>query len=185
MSRLFFISIAICFLALLTSGCYTILQHPSSEANYTAENYQADCLECHADYHEYPYGYFYGQYPDYWWSTPRWGRYYAYPWWWDNYWYDGSYRHTRDYSDDEPSPRSTRGKKVERRDVLRPPYSVGTTNLSRSGSSGNVGTSGSTEKPSDQNKQPVDNPDNTKTKEKIDKKEKKDNKKATRRGGRR
>ena len=183
MSKIITTSITIIFIAFLTSGCYTILQHPASEVNYEAEDYQADCLGCHTDYHEYPYGYFYGQYPDYWWSTPRWGRYYAYPWWWDNYWYDDSYRHTRDYSDDELSPRSTRGEKVKRRDVLRPPYSVGTTNLSRSGGSGNIGTSGTTGKPSDQNEQPVDNPDNTKTKEKNDKKEKEENKKTTRRGG--
>lgn len=182
MGKLITLSITIIFIALLASGCYTILQHPASEVNYSAEDYQADCLQCHSDYHEYPYGYFYGHYPDYWWSTPRWGQYYAYPWWWDNYWYDNSYRHSQSYSDDEPSPRSTRGKKVERRDALRPPYSIGTTNLGRPSGTGNIGASGSTGKPSDRNNQPADNPDNTK--EKNGKKKKKDeNKKATRRGG--
>lgn len=183
MSKLIIISITIVLIALLTTGCYTILQHPASEVNYTSEDYQADCLGCHTDYHEYPYGYFYGEYPDYWWSTPRWGQYYAYPWWWDNYWYDDSYRQTRDYHDDEPSPRSTRGKKVERRDTLRPPYSIGTKSLGRSNGSGNIGNSPPTSKPSDENKQPADN-QKTKIKEKKENKnKKKENKKATRRGG--
>lgn len=182
MNKLIILATAIILIALVTSGCYTILQHPASEANYSAEDYQSDCLECHTDYHEYPYGYFYGHYPDYWWSSPRWGRYYAYPWWWDNYWYEGSYRHTQDYNNDDASPRSTRGKKVERRDVLRPPYSAGTTSLSRSGGTGNIGISGSSGKPSDQNNQPADN--NDKTKVKTEKKEKKkEKKKTTRRGG--
>jgi hypothetical protein len=170
-------------LALLTSGCYTILQHPPSETNYAAEDYRVDCLQCHGEYHEYPYGYFYGHYPDYWWSTPRWGRYYAYPWWWDNYWYDGSYRHTEIY-DDEPSPRSSRGKKVERRETLRPPYSIGTSSLGGSSSGSSIITRGSSNKAIDQNNQSPANPDNTKTKVKEEKTEKKENKKATRRGGR-
>ena len=185
MSKIVILGLTIVFIALLTSGCYTILQHPASEINYTSEDYQTDCLKCHSDYNEYPYGYFYGQYPDYWWSSPRWGRYYAYPWWWDNYWYKGNYKHTQEYGDDDLSPRSTRGKKVERRDTLRPPYTVGTSTLSRSGGSNNVGTSGSTSKPSDQNNQPADNMDNSKTKAKNEKKadkEKKETKKATRRG---
>ncbi len=184
MSKLITLSLAIFLLTLLISGCYTILRHPASETNYAAEDYQANCLGCHSDYHEYPYGYFYGDYPDYWWSSPRWGRYYAYPWWWDNYWYDGSNRHTPDYSEDEISPRSTRGKKVERRQTLRPPYSIGPTNLSRSGGYDNSGARGSTGKPSDKNVQPKDDPDNSKTKEEKKKQEKKkENKKATRRGG--
>ncbi len=184
MSKIITLTLSIIFLTLMISGCYTILQHPASETNYTAEDYQADCLGCHADYHEYPYGYFYGNYPDYWWSNPRWGQYYAYPWWWDNYWYDNNNQHTQKIEDDSPSLRSTSGKKVERRDTLRPPYSVGTTNISRSGgSSGNTGASGSTSTPSDQGKQPADNPDNTKVKETKEEEKKKEDKKAPRRGG--
>lgn len=182
MSRLITLSITLLLIALMTSGCYTILQHPASEVNYSSHDYQADCLGCHSDYHEYPYGYFYGQYPDYWWSTPRWGQYYAYPWWWDNYWYDNSHQQTQ-YDSDDPSPRSTRGKKVVRRETLRPPYSTGTTNLNRSGGAGNVGASGSTGKQSDQKNQSGDDPNNTKTKVKDEKNENKENKKATRRGG--
>jgi len=110
----------------------------------------------------------------------------SYPWWWDNYWYDNSHRQIQNYSDDDPSPRSTRGKKVVRRETLRPPYSTGTsgtTNLGRSGGTGNVGANGSTGKQSDQKNQSGDDPNNTKTKVKDEKNEKKENKKATRRGG--
>ncbi len=98
MSKLITLALAI---IILTSGCYTILQHPDSEAHYVAEDYQADCLGCHTEYHEYPYGYFYGNYPDYWWSNPRWGQYYAYPWWWDNYWYDGGKQHVQQVANDD------------------------------------------------------------------------------------
>ncbi len=178
MRKIITLILAILFLTLMISGCYTILQHPDSEAHYAAEDYQADCLGCHAEYHEYPYGYFYGNYPDYWWSNPRWGQYYAYPWWWDNYWYDGNNQHAQKSNDENPSLRSTSGKKVERRETLRPPYSIGTTNISRSSGGGDVGASGSTVKTSDQEQQPTDNPNNTKEKE-----EKKEDKKAPRRGG--
>jgi hypothetical protein len=174
--------LAISALMLLISGCYTILQHPASETNYDAEDYRADCLGCHADYHEYPYGYFYGNYPDYWWSSPRWGYYYAYPWWWDNYWYDGSRKYSRD-NDDEYSPRSSSGEKVVRRDALRPPYTMGTTSITRSGAaseteSGN-GKVGAKASGDDTQKKQGDD----KVQDKKEKKEEKDNKKATRRGG--
>ncbi|MCP4632837.1 MAG: hypothetical protein GY855_07905 [candidate division Zixibacteria bacterium] len=182
MNRSLSLCLAMLFIILMASGCYTILQHPDSEINYTAEDYQTDCLECHAEYHEYPYGYFYGQYPDYWWSSPRWGRYYAYPWWWDNYWYEGNYQHSEYEVDDEPSPRSTRGKKVERRSSLRPPYTTGSNNISRSSGNYNTGTSSPTSNPSDQKDNPSDNPNDTKVKAKKEEK-KKENKKAPRRGG--
>ncbi|KPL05068.1 MAG: hypothetical protein AMJ73_02525, partial [candidate division Zixibacteria bacterium SM1_73] len=61
----------------------------------------------------YPYGYYYGFYPNYYWSYPSWGHYYAYPWWWDRYWWD--------YDDDaEYIPVSE--EKAERRRGLEPPY---------------------------------------------------------------
>jgi hypothetical protein len=158
-------------------GCYTVLKHPTTDESYTAHDYQNNCLSCHTDYHEYPYGYFYGHYPDYWWSTPRWGRYYAYPWWWDYYWYDGD-RKYRD--DDDLSPRPSEGEKAVRRDALRPPYTSptsvipsfqGTNPPASGGSSGTKpGTPGDPpqSKPSDDKQK--DNPDS--------------GKKAPRRGGR-
>lgn len=57
MSKITKLMLSIIFIALMIPGCYTILQHPASETNYTAEDYQSDCLGCHAEYHEYPYGY--------------------------------------------------------------------------------------------------------------------------------
>lgn len=171
-------------LIILLSGCYTILKHPAAEENYTSHDYQADCVSCHADYNEYPYGYFYGQYPDYWWTTPRWGRYYAYPWWWDNYWYDASYDHSREQQNNNLSVRSAHGEKAVRRDVLRPPYIIGAPTLGRStgltGSSTDGGSTGSKtttgqDTSGDKNQT---NPSTDKKKE-----DDKENKKAPRRGG--
>jgi len=161
-----------------SAGCYTVLQHPAVEEYYTQSDYQVACIDCHSDYHEYPYGYFYGYYPDYWWDTPRWGRYYAYPWWWDHYWFDDvRYYHDDDY-DGNLSPRSSSGKKVERRSTLSPPYSHGTTTIQRStGSvSSGSGSGSSTGKKSGDTGQ-------TKTKEETNE-QKEDEKKAVRRGGR-
>jgi hypothetical protein len=157
---------------MISAGCYTVLQHPGVEETYSGEDYQADCLGCHPDYHEYPYGYFYGTYPDYWWSSPRWGHYYAYPWWWDYYWYP-----RREYHDDSDEfvPRSTRGKKAVRRESLRPPYSTGTTTIRRSENGADQIKGG------DSSGKQSDSSDSEQTKEKKEKK--KDNTKATRRGG--
>jgi len=169
-------------LCIMTAGCYTVIMHPVSEENYTQHDYQQDCLSCHPDYHEYPYGYFYGDYPDYWWDTPRWGRYYAYPWWWDNYWYNGNYVDNGTINDD--SPRSDEALKASRRDVLRPPYSSGMpTTIGRDGTSPTSptrmsGSSGGTSSGSS------DSNSSSKTESKTkDNKDKK--KKASRRDGRR
>ena len=177
MHKLIILLITLIFLVLLLSGCYTILKHPGAEENYTAQDYQADCLGCHTDYHEYPYGYFYGYYPNYWWSSPRWGHYYAYPWWWDHYWYDGSNEYYHE-DDNDLTPRSTHGEKAVRRDALRPPYSQGATIIGRSGSSGGA-LQDSRGKQTGQDT-PADSKQNV---EKRETKEKEDNTKATRRGG--
>lgn len=105
-------------------GCYTILKHPVTDGEgpqrteaHPQEYYRQNCLDCHADYEEYPYGYFYGVYPDYYWEYPRWGYYYAYPWWWDHHWYD-----------DAPVPEDeglVEGTKAERRGGIVPPYVQG------------------------------------------------------------
>ena len=133
--------------AIVCMGCYTVLVHPGTEENYTSHDYQQNCTDCHSDYHEYPYGYFYGDYPDYWWDTPRYGHYYAYPWWWDYYWYtEKPHRQniTDNGGDEAPDVRGE-GKKIERRQTLRPPYTDDIPTISREGyntGSGTTGTSG-------------------------------------------
>jgi len=132
-------------------GCYTVLIHPETEEGYTSRDYQEACIDCHSDYNEYPYGYFYGvHYPDHWWSTPRFGHYYAYPWWWDYYWSpSGGYQ--GDYGDgDNFVPRTSSGEKATRRGSgsMRPPYTQDPSNtipnITRGGSSG--GTRGTSSK---------------------------------------
>ncbi len=178
-----FVIFAVSILLLLISGCYTILQHPAAEENYDADDYRADCLGCHTDYHEYPYGYFYGNYPNFWWSTPRWGHYYAYPWWWDNYWYDGSRINSDINDDDEYSPRSSSGEKVVRRDALRPPYTMGVTPITRSGGASDAGSEGGNVSPKASGSDNQKKQEDEKAQDKNEKKEAEDNKKATRRGG--
>ncbi len=121
MRRFFTLLIPLMIILLTGAGCYTILKHPATEEGYTGHDYQQDCVKCHPDYHDYPYGYFYrNDYPNYWWSTPRWGHYYAYPWWWDYYWYDGS--NDNNYGDENAPLPASQGTKEVRRDALRPPY---------------------------------------------------------------
>jgi len=110
-------------LALLAPGCYTIVKHPAGDGDYQAAQ-TSDCVRCHSDYHEYPYGYYYGPYPSYWWEYSRYGYYYAYPWWWSYYDYpymDGDY----DYSDQSPSDRDTKfGRHGLDTGPARPPHST-------------------------------------------------------------
>ncbi len=139
-------------------GCYTILVHPDTGEGYTSRDYQDACVDCHTDYNEYPYGYFYGDhYPDYWWSAPRFGHYYAYPWWWDYYWSpsEGYYGEDDNGGDNGNFvPRTSTGQKAVRRGSgsMRPPYvqdpdmPATIPNITRGGSSG--GTRGSTTKES-------------------------------------
>ena len=174
-------------LIIMTAGCYTVIMHPVSDEDYTQHDYQQDCLSCHPDYHEYPYGYFYGDYPDYWWDTPRYGRYYAYPWWWDHYWYSGGQVNYGDDGGNGDSPRSEEAMKASRRDALRPPYTgsmpstisrggattTGTTRMTGSSSGSSTGTS-------DDNSSSTQTQTQTKTKDEQEKQ-----KKASRRDGRR
>jgi hypothetical protein len=93
-------------------GCYTIIKHPKVDlVEHDNQYYQKQCLDCHQDYHEFPYGYGYGDVPSYWQDYGRWGSYYAYPWWWENYWWDvgagendGKYKY-----DSGEMPRERRG----------------------------------------------------------------------------
>jgi hypothetical protein len=106
-------------------GCYTILQHPITENEgpervegdaHSQEYYRQNCLDCHADYATYPYGYFYGFYPEYYFENPRWGYYYAYPWWWDRGWY------SQDAAVGPDSLGAVGATKAERRGGMAPPY---------------------------------------------------------------
>ncbi len=174
MKKWFVLLVAVISTTMVSIGCYTVITHPGTEDNYSAHDYQQDCLSCHPDYHEYPYGYFYGNYPDYWWSSPRWGRYYAYPWWWDYYWYDGVPQDINDNNHSSPRPGNV--KKAERRSSLRPPYSSGVSNISRQGPpGGNTGTVNS-----GQGNSQTSSDGKTEVKQKENKKEQK--KKAPRRG---
>jgi hypothetical protein len=156
------------------------------DENYSSRDYQQDCVKCHSDYHQYPYGYFYGSYPGYWWNTPRWGHYYAYPWWWDKYWYSNDhYDNDYYYDDDSDSPRTGEAQKAVRRDALRPPYVSGSTSapdFHRQGTTTNSpgtvdGKTGSGGTDSGSSGQSGDNKTETK------KETKKEEKKAERRGG--
>ena len=88
-------------LALIAPGCYTVVSHPKDERGYTASQ-RSDCLKCHGDYSEYPYGYYYSPYPDYWWDYDKYGMYYAYPWWWSYYHQDEMAGHGTRFDDRDP-----------------------------------------------------------------------------------
>jgi hypothetical protein len=61
-------------LILLTSGCYTILNHPRVESEPSEPNEYYSCSECH-NYHDYTIYYTPVAYPD------MWNNYYIEPWW--------------------------------------------------------------------------------------------------------
>lgn len=84
-------------LAVAVTGCYTVISHPENERDYRADQ-TSDCLRCHVDYGDYPYGHYYSPDPEYWWEHNIYVQYYAEPWWWDYYDYpgaDGSGRSTK------------------------------------------------------------------------------------------
>jgi hypothetical protein len=176
MRKFIILSIPLAIIFFSAIGCYTILKHPTAEENNTSagDYYQKDCVRCHTDYHEYPYGYFYGHYPDYWWSSPRWGQYYAYPWWWDNYWYKDDYY----YIEDTSAIRTSQGEKEVRRDALRPPY---THDIVAPIGQGSATSSSNSDKGSGDSQ--TTNPSNNNDK-KSDAQKENDGKKASRRGGR-
>lgn len=117
--RFVWLAVLLMMVGVFAIGCYTVLMHPQVQGEeeetieHTGAYYRENCTDCHGDYHSYPYGYYYGFYPDYYWSHPRWGHYYAYPWWWDRYW--------SDYDDDAEYVPTTE-EKAERRRGLEPPY---------------------------------------------------------------
>ena len=138
-TRMFVPALVVLFL-FGVGGCYTILKHPAGESEagheYSQEYYRENCVKCHPDYHEYPYGFYNGYYPDYYFSDQRWGRYYAYPWWWDYYSYGSG--------DQEVAPGAVEGdahdKMPRSRDMMAPPYiEAGTSTFQGSGGLGGGG----------------------------------------------
>ena len=79
----------LCAFVIAGGGCYTIIKHPKVDlVEHDNQYYHKQCLDCHQDYQEFPF-----QYPDrfipwHWEQYHRWGDYYAFPWWWENYWWD-------------------------------------------------------------------------------------------------
>ncbi len=192
MNKYFTLLFFLLILAMTFSGCYTVLMHPQTEEGYAQEDYQDACIDCHTDYNDYPYGYFYGDhYSDYWWSTPRYGYYYAYPWWWDYYWSPSEGRQVNSQNEDVFVPRSSTGEKATRRGSIRPPYveplsNPGTTTITRGGGSG--GRGGSVKEGNTQTgKDSTNNNNNGNNNNNQDQQQKQqtqpDNTKKTRRGG--
>jgi hypothetical protein len=75
---------------LLATGCYTMIVHPKVDNERPdGDELRVACIDCHADYHVYPYDpydTYFGS--DYYWLHPRYGYYYGYPWWWDDYYWN-------------------------------------------------------------------------------------------------
>jgi hypothetical protein len=101
-----------------------VLQHPTGYDGGRADQ-TSDCTGCHADYHNFPYGYYYSPYPSFWWDHQNYGHYYAYPWWWSYYDYGHHNGGAEPPADDEGSS-ADRGTKFDRRttrgEPLAPPY---------------------------------------------------------------
>jgi len=76
------ITLSLGLVALLSTGCYTVLRHPQLEEGETRSVGRSDrCISCHSDgeMQAMEYGLHPGWYPDPWWGT-----YYGRPWWWDD-----------------------------------------------------------------------------------------------------
>jgi hypothetical protein len=89
-------------LLMMTSGCYTVLRHPTGSHIVQEGSYYRSCADCHADaafYHPYGHPYYrYGR------SHYSWGGYYGSPWWYNDYWWwdDHHYYDDDDYEYDGP-----------------------------------------------------------------------------------
>ena len=82
MKRLAMLAGVLFVLALLaTTGCYTVLRHPTGTDVVEGGSYYRSCADCHADAEYYHPYYRYGR------SHYRWNDYYGYPWWYDDYWW--------------------------------------------------------------------------------------------------
>ena len=94
MKKHLILPIPLIIIFLLVGGCYTVISRPGEENGYV------DRSGDYENYSEY-YGYTHYYYPGYWTLYPRWGHYYATPWWWDYYDY---YEADIYYDDDSPRP---------------------------------------------------------------------------------
>jgi len=123
MRRALYLLIAAAFiLVVVAPGCYTVLIHPADEGSTYYARQTSDCVRCHGDYAEYPYGYYYSPYPDYWWNHRDYASYYAYPWWWSHY--DYPYL-DEDYEPGEISESRTKfGRREARPGPVPPPHST-------------------------------------------------------------
>jgi hypothetical protein len=112
-------------LALAAPGCYTVVMHPSDDDGYRASQ-TSDCVRCHSDYHQYPYGYYYSPYPSWWWTYPSYSSYYAYPWWWQ--YYDYPYLDGNGYDYSSSGLSTHEGTKFDRHETrpgpVPPPHSL-------------------------------------------------------------
>jgi len=70
-----------------TTGCYTVLRHPTGGEAVETAGYYRSCADCHANAEYYHPYYRYGR------TNTWWSGYYGNPWWYDDYWwwdpYDG------------------------------------------------------------------------------------------------
>ncbi|MCX5800399.1 MAG: hypothetical protein NTX17_03325 [Candidatus Eisenbacteria bacterium] len=81
-TRAYFV-VSLLLLALVASGCYTVLKHPEGVALVDESQNRKNCMDCHQEtwlYHYDPY--WYGSY-----YPGDWRYYYGRPWWYDDYWY--------------------------------------------------------------------------------------------------
>jgi len=75
--------------AITVQGCFTMIKHPKIDyTEHSTEYYSNQCLGCHSDLEEYPYGFEHNSNPEFWSEYQNWGKYYTYPWWWESYWWD-------------------------------------------------------------------------------------------------
>jgi hypothetical protein len=95
------LQISLIIVLMIAAGCYTVISHPGEEDGFVDRS---------GDYDNYSedYGYTHFYYPGYWTVHPRWGRFYATPWWWDYY----DYYETEYYNDDADSPRPAQGERA-------------------------------------------------------------------------
>ena len=86
---------------IIVQGCYTIIKHPKvNQADHSVEYYGNNCMDCHNEITEYPYGYGYSSFPGYWEDYHNYGLYYTFPWWWESYWWDINLEPNENYSPD-------------------------------------------------------------------------------------
>jgi len=82
-------------LLLLTTGCYTVMRHPTGDTVAHEGSQYRSCADCHADaayYHPYSH-----PYNTYGYSQYGWSGYYGSPWWYNDYWWwDDHYDHDYD-----------------------------------------------------------------------------------------